>query len=784
MTAKFSIGGMSCSACSSGIEKSVNRLDGVVSAQVSLMQKSMTVDFDHTKISAENIIVAVEKLGYTARPFGEDEIVKNPVKKRFFWSLGFLIPLMYLSMGGMIGLPTLAMKISLPIQAVLAIIILIINKRFFISGVRAVKNLSPNMDTLVSLGSFSAYVYSLVEMILLFTGKTVNHVFFEASAMVLVLVTLGKWLEDISKRKTGQEIEKLSKLIPKAVTVIRDGKQTTILTSQLVIGDLVVVKAGDYLAVDGVILEGNGALDKSAITGESIPEEVTVGGAVTSGSIVKNGYLVITAKKVGEQTLFSKIINAVKTAGASKAPVQKLADKISAWFVPTVTAIALVTFIIWLIIKIDLYYAFNYAISVLVVSCPCALGLATPVAVMAATGKGASMGILFKDAEALQKAKNVNCVILDKTATLTVGKPKVTEFENLSNLKDQEVLSIAYALEQKSNHPLADAVLEFCKNSDKKVDNFTYEIGKGIRGEIDGQAYYLGNYNLTNKIKERYVGKSIVALSIKDKIIALFLIADYLKENSKDAVNSLNNLGIKTVMLTGDNQSSAKLIADQTGILEFKSEVLPTDKLSGVNEYKEKGYFVAMVGDGINDSPALKGADVGIAMGNGTDVAIDSADIILAGGNLYGVSNAVGISKKATGIIKENLFWAFIYNVLMIPIAGGALSFVGITLSPMLASAAMCVSSLFVVTNALRINGYKKIEEKDSSKENIMKVKIEGMMCKHCEAKVKEIISLTKDVQGVEIKLKKGLALIDGNPDKDALKTAIESAGYKVISIE
>lgn len=784
MTAKFSIGGMSCSACSNGIEKAVNRLDGVISAQVSLMQKSMTVDFDHTKISEENIIVAVEKLGYTAKPFGEDEIIKNPVKKRFFWSLGFLIPLMYLSMGGMIGLPTLAMKISLPIQAVLAIIILIINKRFFISGVRAVKNLSPNMDTLVSLGSFSAYVYSLVEMILLFTGKTVNHVFFEASAMVLVLVTLGKWLEEISKRKTGQEIEKLSKLIPKAVTVIRDGKQTTILTSQLVIGDLVVVKAGDYLAVDGVVLEGNGALDKSAITGESIPEEVTVGGAVTSGSIVKSGYLVVTAKKVGEQTLFSKIINAVKTAGASKAPVQKLADKISAWFVPTVTAIALVTFIIWLIIKIDLYYAFNYAISVLVVSCPCALGLATPVAVMAATGKGASMGILFKDAEALQKAKNVNCVILDKTATLTVGKPKVTEFENLSNLKDQEVLSIAYALEQKSNHPLADAVLEFCKNSDKKVDNFTYEIGKGIKGEIDGQTYYLGNYNLTNKIKERYVGKSIVALSKEDKLIALFLIADYLKENSKDAVKSLNNLGIKTVMLTGDNQSSAKLIADQTGILEFKAEVLPTDKLSGVNEYKEKGYFVAMVGDGINDSPALKGADVGIAMGNGTDVAIDSADIILAGGNLYGVSNAVGISKKATGIIKENLFWAFIYNVLMIPIAGGALSFVGITLSPMLASAAMCVSSLFVVTNALRINGYKKIEEKDSSKENIMKVKIEGMMCKHCEAKVKEIISLTKDVQGVEIKLKKGLALIDGNPDKDALKTAIESAGYKVISIE
>lgn len=786
MTEKFSVGGMSCSACSTGIEKAVRRLDGVKTVEVSLMAKSMTVDFDEQTLSSDILIATVEKLGYTAKPFGQDvENTSDKVKKRFFFSLILLIPLMYLSMGAMIGLPVPIQKINYPVQALLALTIMIINKKFFISGVRAVKNLSPNMDTLVALGSASAFIYSIVESVLMYTGEIVYHVFFESSAMVLVLVTLGKWLEEKSKRKTGEEIEKLSKLIPKTVTVLRDGKESTIMTYEVVVGDLLIARAGDYIAIDGQITEGYATVDKSAITGESIPDEVSQGDLVTSGSIVKNGYIIIKATKVGEQTLFSKIITAVKTAGASKAPVQKLADKISQWFVPVVTLIAILTFAIWMIVNGDLYTSFNFAISVLVISCPCALGLATPVAIMAATGKGASMGILFKDAESLQKAKNVNCVILDKTATLTIGKPKVSDFENYSDIPDEQIFSICYALEQKSNHPLADAVMEYCKQTTHTVTDYSYEIGKGIKATVDKTTYYLGNFNVTDELKEKYVGKSIVALSKEQKLLALFSVSDCLKENAKLAVYNLNAMGIKTVMLTGDNQSTAKVIAEQVGISEYKAQVLPTEKLDGVNYYKNQGLYTAMVGDGINDSPALKGADLGIAIGNGTDIAIDSADVVLASGNLYGIANAIGLSKKATSIIKGNLFWAFIYNVLMIPVAGGALSFLGVVLSPMIAAAAMCVSSLFVVTNALRINGYKKITEGQTPlKENKMTFKIEGMMCKHCEAKVKEIISGVQGVNSVEIKLKKGLAIVDGTPDVDAVKTAVESAGYKVLSIK
>ncbi|MBR2869947.1 MAG: heavy metal translocating P-type ATPase, partial [Clostridia bacterium] len=511
-TKRFSVGGMTCSACSLGIEKAVRRLNGVKSAQVSLMDKSMVVEFDDAQISQQVIIATVEKLGYTASIFGElkQENVVVKMKKRFFISLIILIPLMYLSMGKMIGLPVFNQKINLPIQAVMALAVMIINGKFFTNGFRAVKNLSPNMDTLVSLGSLSAYIYSAVETVLLFTGAVVTHVFFEASAMVLVLVTLGKWLEEISKGKTGQEIEKLVKLIPKTVTVIREGKESTILTAEVLENDLVVVRAGDYLAVDGIVIEGHATLDKSAITGESLPEECVENSLVSSGSIVRSGYIIVKAQKVGGQTLFSKIVEAVKTAGSSKAPVQKLADKISAWFVPTVTLIALLTFGLWMLIEGDLYRAFNFAISVLVVSCPCALGLATPVAVMAATGKGASMGILFKDAESLQKAQDVTCVLLDKTATLTVGKPVVTDFVNYSDFTDEEIYKIAYALEQNSNHPLADSIKDFCISTDKKVENFSYEIGKGVKGEIDGEEYLLGSFGVSQYQLDKYQGKSVI----------------------------------------------------------------------------------------------------------------------------------------------------------------------------------------------------------------------------------------------------------------------------------
>ncbi len=785
-TKRFSVGGMTCSACSLGIEKAVRRLNGVKSAQVSLMDKSMVVEFDDAQTSQQVIIATVEKLGYTASIFGElkQENVVVKMKKRFFISLIILIPLMYLSMGKMIGLPVFNQKINLPIQAVMALAVMIINGKFFTNGFRAVKNLSPNMDTLVSLGSLSAFIYSAVETVLLFTGAVVTHVFFEASAMVLVLVTLGKWLEEISKGKTGQEIEKLVKLIPKTVTVIREGKESTILTAEVLENDLVVVRAGDYLAVDGIVIEGHATLDKSAITGESLPEECVENSLVSSGSIVRSGYIIVKAQKVGGQTLFSKIVEAVKTAGSSKAPVQKLADKISSWFVPTVTLIALLTFGLWMLIEGDLYRAFNFAISVLVVSCPCALGLATPVAVMAATGKGASMGILFKDAESLQKAQDVTCVLLDKTATLTVGKPVVTDFVNYSDFTDEEICKIAYALEQNSNHPLADSIKDFCKSTDKKVENFSYEIGKGVKGEIDGEQYLLGSFGVSQYQLDKYQGKSVITLTSQEKTVALFAIADVLKENSAEAVKLINDMGIRTVMITGDNQTTAESVAKKVGITEYKANVLPQDKLNYVKAYTEQGEKCAMVGDGINDSPALKGAHVGIAMGNGTDIAIDSADVILAGGNINGVANAVALSKKANGIIKGNLFWAFIYNVLSIPVSAGALSFLGIVLTPMIASAAMCISSLFVVTNALRINGFKRVDQTENSQNQKITLNIEGMMCGHCQSKVQQIIEESMGVKKVQVDYKTGKAIIVGSPNIEELKKNIEMAGYKVKSVQ
>lgn len=778
---KFSIGGMSCSACSLGIEKTVKKLNGVINVQISLMDKSMVVEFSEEQASVTLIMATVEKLGYTIVPF-EKSLIDNgalKTKKRFFISLLILIPLMYFSMGKMFGLPSLNAKINLPIQCILALIILVINKKFFTNGFRAIKNLSPNMDTLVSIGSLSAFIYSAVEMILLFVGKDITHVFFESSAMVLVLVTLGKWLEDYSKDKTSAEIEKLSNLIPKTVTIIKDGKEQTVLTAELVEGDLIMCKVGDYVAIDGVVIDGYATLDKSAITGESLPEECSVDSLVTSGSIVKSGYLVIKAKKVGNQTLFSQIVQAVKDAGASKAPIQKLADKISGWFVPTVTLLAIATFVIWYLISVDLYKSFNFAISVLVVSCPCALGLATPVAIMAGTGKGASMGILFKNAESLQKAQNINCAVFDKTATITQGKPSVVDFTNYSNLKNEEIFSIAFALEEKSNHPYAQSIKDFCKYSDKEVNDFTYEIGKGVRGKIDGKEYQLGSFNVSQYLLSQHQGKSVISLTVNSEMLAVFVIADVIKKDSSKSIYTLNQMGVKTVMLTGDNTSTARSIAEQSGIKEYHSNVMPQDKLEKIREYQKRGFYCAMIGDGINDSPALKGADVGVAMGNGTDIAIDSADVVLVNGSLGGVIDAIGISKKTNAIIKGNLFWAFFYNVLAIPIAGGALSVLGIILTPTLSAGAMCLSSLFVVTNALRINGYGKQKNKTKHVKKI-EIQIKGMMCGHCERKVKEILErLGLTVEKVDYK--KGMAQVVGKIDKYQLKIQLQNTGFELV---
>ena len=757
MKKRFDVGGMSCSACASGIEKSIGKLDGVNSVSVSLLDKSVMVDYNEEKVAEKDIEIAVIKLGYTFGKEKNERVISDAqtLRNRFFISLGILIPLIYLCLGGAIGLPVFSdNRINFSIQLVFAVVILIINRKFFISGVKAVKNLSPNMDTLVALGSSSAFIYSLVMTILLFVGtQNPSHVFFDSSAMVVSLVTLGKWLEEISKQKTGSAIEKLSKLIPQTVTIIVDGKEKSVYTNEVRVGDIIVVKSGEYIAVDGKVIEGEASIDKSAITGESMPEEINAGNTVTSGSIVLSGYILITAEKVGENTLFNKIVGAVKRAGTSKAPIQKFADKVAGVFVPIVTILALICFAIWIAVTGDLYKSFNFGISVLVISCPCALGLATPVAVMTATGRSAKHGILFKDAESLQNLCKTNCVLLDKTATLTVGKPKVTDYINLSN---EDISNVIFALEQKSSHPLAKCICEFVGNGDAKVEGYSYILGKGIIGKVNGKEYRIGNLNLVSeivKIDEKYLpknfkGKTVIYVTEKDRLVSIFALADYLKDGAKEVISELKSNGIKAVMITGDNEETAEVIAGELGIEEYRASVLPTEKYEVVEKYKTEGYFVAMVGDGINDSPALKSAHVGIAMGNGSDIAIDSADVVLTGGNIKALVDGIKTSKKSFRIIKENLFWAFIYNVLGIPIAGGALSMLGVTLTPIIASACMCASSLFVVLNALRIG----IEKTAKGKQKFT-LKIENMMCKHCVKKITEIAEKTSGISKIKVSL-------------------------------
>lgn len=794
MVKKFSVGGMSCSACSSGIERSVKKLNGVKEVSVSLLAKEMVVEFDEAIIIEEKIIECVKKLGYSITEQGKGEKDKNAdakkMKKRFFISLSILLPLIYLCMGKMLSLPVPKNQIGFPIQCGLALSILIINKKFFINGFKAVINKAPNMDTLVSLGSASAFIYSVVAMICFYCGKQVNHTFFDASAMVLTLVTLGKWLEELSKIKTGDEIEKLTNLIPKTATIIKDGKQITVLTTNINVGDVVVLKAGEYVCVDGTVIEGMAGVDKSAITGESMPVEVCVGNKIVSGSIIKEGHLLVKAENVGEQTLFYKIVEIVKKAGTSKAPIQKLADKISKVFVPVVTAIAIVTFTAWFIITKDLYTAFNFGISVLVVSCPCALGLATPVAVMTATGKSAKAGILFKNAEALQNTCKISCVLLDKTATITTGKPKVTDYINFTGEADSVLFPIISALEQKSSHPLADCIVGYCGKTDKTVQNYQYVVGNGVVGEVDGVKYYLGNsehmpVSITDlSIPENFNGKTVLYFADQIQIISVFALADCIKDDSNRAIEQLKNLNVKTIMITGDNKSVAKNVASEVGVECFEAEVLPQQKFEIVEKYKNDGYITAMVGDGINDSPALKASNVGIAMGTGTDIAIDSADVVIVNGSLAAIPKAIEISKKSLKIIKENLFWAFFYNVLGIPIAGGVLSVIGVILTPAIASAMMCLSSLFVVSNALRIG---KNKDRTKAKPKILyKISIDGMHCNHCVQKVKDaLLNIDGAIEvKVELKTKSATLKTSSSIAEDKLVEIIKALGFFVVEIQ
>lgn len=818
MKEKYSVRGMSCAACSSGIEKTVRKIEGVQSISVSLMGECMSVEYDEQTISSDRIVCAVEALGYGIAPYQERALTSRPqkdvLKLRFIISLCILFPLMYCSMGGMLGVPLPPLAWNYSIQAILSLTIIVINFRFFLSGTRALIKGVPNMDTLVSLGAAASWGYSAVLTAFHFIDGRSPHMYFESAAMILTLVTLGKWLEEKSKRRTGNEIEKLIALMPSLVTVERNGKQSMIPFSEIAVGDCLIVRQGDYIPVDGKVLEGHAFINRAAITGESLPLEVVAGSSVTGADILESGYLKVFAERVGADTTLSQIVKMVKEAGASKAPLQKIADKIASVFVPVVCMISLITFVVWLAITAEVGKAINYAISVLVISCPCSLGLATPVAVMAATGKGMSLGILYKDAEALQKAKEINCVLLDKTATLTSGAPQVTDFVAFEERDD--VLGLALAIEEHSNHPLAECIKRFAyaQNTLKcSVKNYRYEMGKGAIAEFNGEVCLLGNRKLLGGIEQEkagrlekeyaYQGKTVVFLAKNKKICAVFAISDVLKQTSAEAVASLRAMGIRTAMLTGDVENVAGAIAKSVGIDEYFAEALPEDKAAAVERVQSVGGVVAMVGDGINDSPALKKADVGVAMGTGTDVAIDSADVVLVGGDLRSVSTMIDLSKSAVRNIKQNLFWAFFYNVIAIPVAAGVFAR-WIHLNPMIAAACMSLSSLFVVTNALRLLRFGRKKEKyqatqalkiqpeidimceEKSTCMIKQMKIEGMMCKHCVAHVTKALTAIEGVETVEVSLENATATVSSinKIDNETLVSAVVEAGYEVLSVD
>ena len=795
MEKKFGVGGMSCAACALGIEKNVSRVEGVSEVTVSLLDKSMTVTFSEPA-TEEAVLSAVTSLGYTVFSYGEEGQKSKESKvllRRFLLSLIFLLPLLWFSMGGMIGLPQPPKTVSYVVQWVLSLTVIVINRRFFSSGARALVKKVSNMDTLVALASTVAFLYSVAVTVLTFFGRG-GMVFYEASAMVLTLVTLGKFLEEKSKARTGREVESLVRLIPQVVRVKREGEEVLLSREEVVVGATVVLRQGDRVPVDGVVIEGNGFLDASVITGEPLPVEVGVGDTALSGSIVTGGCLLIRAEKVGEDAVFSRVVQMVKDAAASKAPVQRVADKIAGIFVPIVSLVALATFVAWLVAKGSLDLAFKYAVSVLVISCPCALGLATPVAVMAAAGKGASLGVLYKNAESIETLSRVNCLLIDKTATLTQGKPTVKEFVNLSDRSDAELLSLVCAAEEASTHPLAECIKEFCGASALSPEQTEYVPGKGGVAVIDGVRYFIGNaallpFDVKKQSAAEHKGATVVYFASENELLAVFAVTDALRPAAKQTMEKLAEQGVKQVMLTGDNVSTALAIGTEAGITDVVADMLPENKAAVAAEFKQKGFVTAMTGDGVNDAPALKTADVGIAMGTGTDVAVDTADVVLKSGEITSLADAFLLAKKTFRIIKGNLFWAFFYNVVAIPVAAGAFSALGFSLTPTISAAAMSLSSLFVVTNALRINGYKpalpgaKKEECDTMcfvKEQKTVLKVEGMMCEHCAARVEKALSAVAGVKKVKVDLAAKTATVTGNAGIEALKAAVTEAGYEV----
>ena len=833
MMKKFNVTGMSCAACSSRVEKAVSKVEGVQSCSVSLLTNSMGVE---GSASEESIIAAVEKAGYGASVAGaekkqsaENEQLKDkdtPVlMHRLIASVGFLVVLMYISMGHMMwGWPLpaffadnhIAMGLA---QLLLCVIIMVINQKFFINGFKGLIHRSPNMDTLVALGSGASFVYSVYALFAMTDAQVkgnaelvmsyMHEFYFESAAMILTLITVGKMLEAHSKGKTTNALKALLNLAPKKATLLIDGKETEVTVDKVKKGDVFVVRPGESIPVDAEITDGSTAVDESALTGESIPVDKTVGDSVSAGTINKSGFIKCSATAVGEDTALSQIIKMVSDAAATKAPVAKIADKVSGVFVPAVIVIALITIAVWLLCGQTVGYALARGISVLVISCPCALGLATPVAIMVGNGMGARKGILFKTAASLEEAGKTQIAVLDKTGTITKGEPKVTDIIPFE-ITENELLQYAYSIETKSEHPLAKAIIvkaEELSLNPYEVTDFKAESGNGLSAEYNGKRIIGGSKKYISSIigisndilskadKLSEEGKTPLFFMLDNKLLGIIAVADVIKEESPQAIKQLQNMGIKVVMLTGDNERTAKAVGKLAGVDEVIAGVMPDGKEKVVAELKKQGK-VLMVGDGINDAPALTRADIGMAIGSGTDIAIDAADVVFMKSKLTDVPAAVRLSRKTLRNIHENLFWAFIYNVIGIPLAAGVwIPLLGWQLNPMFGAAAMSLSSFCVVTNALRLNFFditnpkkdRKIKYKSKKDDNAMTktMKIDGMMCSHCEGRVKQSLEGLAQVSQAEVSHEKGTAVVTltAEVSNDVLKKTVEDQGYNVISI-
>lgn len=858
MTDKFDVTGMTCSACSSRVEKCVSKLPGITKVSVNLLTNSMQAEYDENVLSRRQIIDAVTKAGYGARLSGgesvsssgdgkavekKENVVEEQLKEmktRLIVSFAFLIPLMYVSMGNMAGLPLPAFLSGMEnavsfafTQLLLCIPVILINRKYYIKGYQTLFYLAPNMDSLIAIGSTASLVYGIFAIYRMSYGlghgdmelvhRYYHDLYFESAAMILALITVGKYLETRSKGKTGEAITKLLDLAPKTAVVERNGVEQEILAEQVQPGDIVVVRPGGRIPVDGFIVEGSAAIDESAITGESIPVHKQVNDTVIAATINKTGFIRFKATRVGKDTTFSQIIRLVEEASSSKAPIAKIADRIAGVFVPAVMAVALVTAIAWLISGATFEFALSCAISVLVISCPCALGLATPVAIMVGTGKGAENGILIKSGEALEMAHNIQCVVLDKTGTITQGKPVVTDIE--TEMPQQKFLGIAAGLEEKSEHPLAEAILEFTKKNQitpASVSEFVSVPGCGIKGKMQTGWYYAGNRRMmemqglsVKKVEKRLdaladEGKTPMLFADEKQILGIISVADIVKPTSHEAVRCFKEQGVEVVMLTGDNKRTAAAIQRELGIDTVIAEVLPQDKEREISRLQAQGKKVAMIGDGVNDAPALARADVGLAIGAGTDVAIESADVVLMKNDLMDAVTAIRLSKAVIRNIKQNLFWAFFYNTLGIPVAAGVFYHVfGLKLNPMIGAAAMSMSSIFVVSNALRLRRFQvsaggkketgmepemkeavlqsnEIEKQEKEEDfKMITMKINGMMCPHCQAAVKKALESFAGVTAdVNLEDKAAYITTTGEADKEALKNAVTEAGYEVVSVE